>query len=228
MKAWQLPLLIILLTFLSFTLAYFKSLPSLFSWQNQINPTNLKSFYDPSEKVAIFNNHSLKTPSFDFDNKVLGDTDTQDSVVDNKRIEVDLATQHLYAYEDNNLVYSFVISSGKWDRTPNGTFKIWTKILSQKMSGGSKELGTYYYLPNVPYIMFFYNEKYEKKLGFSIHGTYWHNNFGVPMSHGCINMRTAEVKDLYSWANINTPIIIYGKYDAKLSSKAVNLPNADL
>jgi len=80
------------------------------------------------------------------------------------------------------------------------------------MSGGSKELGTYYYLPNVPYILFFYNDKVEKKTGYSIHGTYWHNNFGTPMSHGCINMKTSEAEIIYNWADPNTMISIHGKY----------------
>jgi lipoprotein-anchoring transpeptidase ErfK/SrfK len=87
------------------------------------------------------------------------------------------------------------------------------------MSGGSKELGTYYYLPNVPYIMFFYNDQYAKKLGFSIHGAYWHNNFGKPMSHGCINMKPAEAAVIYNWAEVNLPITIYGKYSSTISSR---------
>ncbi|MCX6727019.1 MAG: L,D-transpeptidase, partial [Candidatus Shapirobacteria bacterium] len=109
-------------------------------------------------------------------------------------------------------IASFKISSGTYNRTPTGIFHIWTKIRSQKMSGGSKELGDYYYLPNVPYIMFFYNDNVEKRLGFSIHGTYWHNNFGVPMSHGCVNMKTSEAQIMFNWANLDTPIVIYGHY----------------
>ena len=227
MKSWHLSLLIILLLFLSFAIPFSKSLPSLLSWQDQINPSTVKDYYDQKTTTAIFDNHFLTVPPLNLDYRVLGDSDTKTDP-GTKRIEVDLATQRLYAYEGDKLIFNFVISSGKWDRTPNGTFKIWTKIRSQKMSGGSKELGTYYYLPNVPYIMFFYNDKYAKSLGYSLHGTYWHNNFGVPMSHGCINMRTSEVKDLFSWATVNTPVIIYGKYNAKLSAKTVNLPNADL
>jgi len=87
------------------------------------------------------------------------------------------------------------------------------------MSGGNKELGTYYYLPNVPYILFFYNDKVAKKQGYSLHGTYWHDNFGSPMSHGCINMKTTDVAEIFSWANIGTQISIYGKYDPKLASR---------
>ena len=62
------------------------------------------------------------------------------------------------------------------------------------MTGGSKDLGTYYYLPNVPYTMFFYKD-------YGIHGAYWHDNFGHPMSHGCVNMRIDDAEKLFYWAN---------------------------
>ena len=129
---------------------------------------------------------------------------------------MNLINQKTYAYEGDKLIYSFLISSGTWERTPTGTFKIWIKVKSQKMSGGSKELGTYYYLPNVQNVMFFYNEKYEKRIGYSFHQAYWHNNFGVSMSYGCINMTTDDSALLYNWAEIGTPVIIYGKYQTIL------------
>ena len=66
------------------------------------------------------------------------------------------------------------------------------------MSGGSGS--DYYNLPNVPYVMFFANDEVAKSRGYSFHGAYWHNNFGHPMSHGCINMRTEEAKWLFLWA----------------------------
>ena len=69
------------------------------------------------------------------------------------------------------------------------------------MKGGSKELGTYYNLPNVPNNMFFYK-------GFAIHGAYWHNNFGHPMSHGCVNSPLAQVAQLFEWAG---PVVPPGK-----------------
>ena len=59
--------------------------------------------------------------------------------------------------------------------------------------GGVKGTGTYYYLPNVPYTMFFYQ-------GFGLHGTYWHNNFGQPMSHGCVNLSIPNAEKLFYWA----------------------------
>ncbi len=129
-------------------------------------------------------------------NRVLGTTSASD-----KRIEVDLAAQRVYAYEGNRKVYDFLVSTGKWGATPTGTFRIWTKVRSQLMSGGSKSLGTYYYLPNVPWVQFFYNGAVAKSRGYSFHGTYWHNNFGHTMSHGCINMRISDAALLFDWTD---------------------------
>lgn len=144
-----------------------------------------------------------------------------------KRIEVYLTHQRLQAFEGNRKIFEFPVSTGKWGPTPTGEFRIWVKVRSQLMSGGNKDDSTYYYLPNVPYVMFFYNNIVDKSRGFSLHGTYWHNNFGHPMSHGCVNMRTEDVAQLYEWAdppvldakswsvfaaenNPGTKIIIYG------------------
>jgi len=118
-----------------------------------------------------------------------------------KRIEVDLTNQRLYAYEGDTLVYNFLISSGKWYKTPTGVFHIWIKLRYTRMTGGSKTLHTYYDLPNVPFTMYFYNDQIPQSAGYGIHGTYWHHNFGHPMSHGCINMRTQDAQTLYYWAN---------------------------
>ncbi len=151
--------------------------------------------------------------------RVLGSTDGS------KRIEIDLTNQRLSAYDGDQKVYEFLISSGKWGRTPTGTFRIWSKFRYKNMSGGSKELRTYYNLPNVPYTMFFSNDAIPAARGFGIHGTYWHDNFGHPMSHGCINMRTEEAGLIYEWAgpvsgtnkytkatteNPGTEVIIFG------------------
>lgn len=144
-----------------------------------------------------------------------------------KRIEVDLTNQKVYAFEGERRIYEFTVSTGKWAPTPTGEFTIWSKVRSQKMSGGSKALRTYYYLPNVPYVMFFYNNDIAKMRGFSLHGTYWHDNFGHPMSHGCINMRIPDAQVLYEWVdppitdpkawstlvtnhNSGTKVVIYG------------------
>lgn len=121
-----------------------------------------------------------------------------------KRVEVDLTSQRLYAFEGENKIYAFIISSGKpWTPTPTGEFKPWGKFRFDRMIGGSVQLGNYYDLPNVPYTVYFYQ-------GYAIHGTYWHNNFGHPMSHGCVNLRTEDAGLLYNWIGFDTPIKIYG------------------
>ena len=159
--------------------------------------------FDSSEKIAYFNNTSLNIPltlaTVPQSVKVLGDSDVT------KKIYVDLSNQRLYAYEDDRLIYNFLVSSGKWGRTPTGVFTIWSKFRFTKMSGGSTLLHTYYYLPNVPYVMFFSNDEVAASRGFSLHGTYWHSNFGHPMSHGCVNMKTSEAGILYQWTNPQVP-----------------------
>jgi hypothetical protein len=107
-------------------------------------------------------------------------------------IHVDLSEQVTVAYEDNKPIRAFVISSGL-SRTPTvtGEFRIKTKVKAQTMSGGS---GSYYYnLPNVKWVQYFYAE-------YAFHGTYWHNDFGRPKSHGCINMTNADAKWLFDFA----------------------------
>ena len=192
------------------------------SHQRKINPDTLTGEYNSLASSAVFNNKTISLPSSDSDNlvaSVLGESSG------NKRIEIDLTNQRLYAYENNNLVYNFLISSGKWGKTPTGSFRIWVKLRYTKMEGGSKAINTYYYLPNVPYVMFFYNDDIPKYRGFGLHGTYWHSNFGHPMSHGCINMKTEEAGLIYYWVkpdlmnrasifasddNPGTQIVIYG------------------
>ena len=203
--------------FIALALVSLPLLPAKLSFQDPINPYNLTSAFT-SATTAIYNNHVFSVSS-DIP-QILGDSTNQTkSNTSNKRIEVNLTNQQLSAFENDKLIYNYTISSGKWNRTPTGIFTIWTKIRSQKMSGGSKELGTYYYLPNVPYILFYYNDKVAKHIGYSIHGTYWHDNFGVPMSHGCINMRTIEAANIYNWAEVGTKIIVYGKYNPTLAKK---------
>lgn len=140
-----------------------------------------------------------------------------------KHISVDLSTQRLYAYEGEEKVFEFPVSTGKWGRTPPGEYKIWVKLLRTKMEGGSGN--DYYNLPNVPYTMFFYNDKIPKSRGYALHGAYWHNNFGYTMSHGCVNIRPEDAAKLFEWAepisdgnvthatkdNPGTVVTIYGE-----------------
>jgi|694.fasta_scaffold00773_3 lipoprotein-anchoring transpeptidase ErfK/SrfK len=215
----------ILVGLFSFKFTFSNILPKYFSNQGTINPNTLEEDLS-DENYGIYNNNTIEIAAMPKTEnpKVLGDKD--DNSDENKRIEVDLTNQKLYAYEGKDLIYEFTVSTGKWGKTPTGEFRIWTKLLSTRMNGGSKKLGTYYDLPKVPHTMFFSNDKIPASRGFGIHGAYWHNNFGQPMSHGCVNMKLDDAEKLYYWAdpelkektsikatkeNPGTKIIIYGK-----------------
>jgi len=74
------------------------------------------------------------------------------------------------------------------------------------MEGGE---GRYYYnLPNVPYVMYFQNDKVPGWRGYGLHGAYWHNAFGTPRSHGCVNLPIPAAEKLYYWT---TPTLPEGK-----------------
>ena len=101
-------------------------------------------------------------------------------------VHVDLSEQVLVAYTGDTPIRAFVIASGlPGTPTVTGEFRVRTKVRSQTMSGGEGAL--YYNLPNVQWVQYFYSE-------YAIHGTYWHNNFGTPRSHGCVNMTNADAK----------------------------------
>jgi len=165
---------------------------------------NLTGLYDPNMKTAFFLGKPILIPTPKKNNFSLSTVLGVYQPRGEKRIYVDLGQQRLYAYEGNYLKYSFLVSTGLWNRTPTGDFTIWVKLRYTRMSGGNSAIGTYYDLPNVPYVMFFSNASVPKEAGYSLHGTYWHDNFGHPMSHGCVNMKTEEVALLYEWANPTT------------------------
>lgn len=126
---------------------------------------------------------------------------------EHKRIYVDLTNQKLYAFEGSNMIMDVPVSTGKWYPTPTGEFRIWIWLRYTRMTGGSG--AGYYNLPNVPYTMYFYNNGIPKTLGYAIHGAYWHNNFGSPMSHGCVNMRTEDAEKLFNWTIPGTGFTVY-------------------
>jgi LysM repeat protein len=116
------------------------------------------------------------------------------TITSGKQVVVDLSDQRVYAYENGQLIRNVLVSTGLWGTpTVTGDFQIYVKYDAQLMTGPG------YYLPGVPWVMYFYRD-------YSLHGTYWHNNFGHPMSHGCVNMPTPEAQWLYSWAPIGTPV----------------------
>jgi lipoprotein-anchoring transpeptidase ErfK/SrfK len=112
-------------------------------------------------------------------------------------IDVDLSQQRVYAYSGDTVVNSFVVSTGTWQTpTVTGKYKVWIKLRSTDMSGPG------YYLPDVPYVMYFYK-------GYGLHGTYWHNNFGTPMSHGCVNLTIADAEWLYNFSAVGTVVNVH-------------------
>ena len=121
-----------------------------------------------------------------------------------KEIVVSISREAMWAYEDGKLVISTLVSTGvarsPESSTPVGYFSILTKYESQTMSGVIDDEA--YNVPDVPWVMYFDN------LGNALHGTYWHNNFGHPMSHGCVNQPMDVAKFMYGWAPIGTPVTI--------------------
>ena len=112
-------------------------------------------------------------------------------------IDVDLSQQRVYAFEGEQIVDTFRVSTGK-SQTPTvtGKFKIYVKYRSADMSGSD------YFLADVPYVMYFYRD-------YGLHGTYWHTNFGTPMSHGCVNLKTKDAKWLFDWASVGTVVFVH-------------------
>lgn len=117
--------------------------------------------------------------------------------INDRWIDIDLSEQMLYAYDGTDLVASFLVSTGiDLYPTEPGQFHIDVKWRFSDMRGDD------YFLPNVPYSMYYYGD-------FSIHGTYWHHSFGTPMSHGCVNMDTSDAEWLYNWASVGTLVNIH-------------------
>ena len=111
-----------------------------------------------------------------------------------RSIVIATAEQRIYAYENGQLVRSHLVSTGRSvTPTVRGDFKVYVKYRADDMSGPD------YFLPQVPYTMYFYQ-------GYAIHGTYWHNSFGRPMSHGCVNLPVDEAGWFFNWAEVGTPV----------------------
>ncbi len=112
-------------------------------------------------------------------------------------IDVDLSQQRVFAYEGDQIVNTFLVSTGtRSTPTVMGKYRIYVKYRLSNMSGPD------YYLADVPFVMYFYK-------GYGLHGTYWHSNFGTPMSHGCVNLKTREAKWLFDWASVGTIVYVH-------------------
>ncbi|HIP73004.1 MAG TPA: murein L,D-transpeptidase, partial [Anaerolineae bacterium] len=120
---------------------------------------------------------------------------------DERWIDVNLSAQYLTAYEGDTPVFETYISGGlPGFETVTGQFRIWLRYESQTMDG--RLLGYDYYLENVPYVMYFYQD-------YALHGAYWHNNFGQPMSHGCVNIAPDDAEWLFNWASLGTLVNVH-------------------
>ena len=116
-----------------------------------------------------------------------------------KFIHIDLASQMVTAFEGNNMVFSSRCSSGqRGTDTPSGEFFTYHKGPSIHMTNQGDAVNNIYNLAGVPWCSFFTGA------GHAFHGTYWHNDYGRPRSHGCVNLRTADAKWIYRWT---TPVV---------------------
>jgi lipoprotein-anchoring transpeptidase ErfK/SrfK len=112
-------------------------------------------------------------------------------------IDVNLTKQTAYAFEGRKFMREFIVSTGTWlYPTVTGQYNIYVKYRYADMAGPG------YYLPDVPYVMYFYD-------GYGLHGTYWHNNFGTPMSHGCINFTIDDAGWIFDFTDIGSLVNIH-------------------
>ena len=116
-----------------------------------------------------------------------------------KHIEILLERQLLLAYEWDELVYAARVATGRKNyESPAGWFHTFHKRPTYHMFGGADEFSIFD-LPGVPW------DTYITDSGVALHGTYWHNDFGTPHSHGCINMSIPDAKWIFRWTLPSVP-----------------------
>ncbi len=112
-------------------------------------------------------------------------------------IDVNLSKQRLSAMQGTKVAYSFLVSTGKSSTpTPKGKYLINSKQRHSRMRGVG------YDVADVPYTMYFYE-------GYAIHGAYWHDNFGTPVSHGCVNVPVKLASKVFQWASVGTLVVVH-------------------
>lgn len=122
-----------------------------------------------------------------------------------KWMDVNLTKQTIVLYEGTKAVYATLISSGeaglgdpkKTTATKRGIFRVHTKHISATMS--SDEIGEEFELRDVPYVQYFDGE------GYALHGAYWHDRFGTPKSHGCLNLVPEDARRIFHWTDPPVP-----------------------
>jgi hypothetical protein len=121
-----------------------------------------------------------------------------------KEVVVSISAQTMWAYEEGEVVMSSLVSTGTAEvpetTTPIGFHSVVAKFDAQTMEGTIS--GEYYRVEDVPYVMYFDDG------GDALHGTYWHSNFGTPMSHGCVNLPMDIAAWMYGWADVGTAVSV--------------------
>jgi hypothetical protein len=119
-------------------------------------------------------------------------------------IDVDLATETLVAYVGTRPVYTALASTGRGRQgsetaTPVGVHRIWAKLATSTMGNlGDEDAETHYSIEDVPYVQFFAK-------GVALHGAFWHHSFGVPHSHGCVNLAPVDARWLFDFTGPHLP-----------------------
>lgn len=177
------------------------------------NTTDLSGQFDYNPDIAYFEGEKLDSPLFARNNEVIDVLGVADSPLE-RWIEVDLSEQKIKAWEGNTIFLESPVSTGlPQTPTPTGEFRIWIKLRYTKMEGGSGR--GYYNLPNVPYTMFLESQDVSRTKGYGLHGTYWHNHFGTPRSHGCVNLPTPIAEKIFHFVttegtnSLGTKVIIH-------------------
>ena len=132
------------------------------------------------------------------------DISRPDGVQENRWISVNLYEQTLMVYEDGRMVYATLVSSGLggWWTQP-GVFQVYSKLEADKMGGAFEaDRSDYYFLEDVPWILYYDESR-------ALHGAYWHNRFGYPRSHGCVNLPLADAHWIYDWAEEGTWVYVF-------------------
>ena len=164
-------------------------------WYRLLDDRTYRFFYVPGSNVRLIPDSELSAISPEIPSE-------------DKKIIVDLTTQSMTAYAGERIVFMSRISSGIRLReggfaTPKGNYRITRKRPCRHMMTPPSEFGSGFDLPGVPWVSYFTSD------GIALHGSYWHNDFGVPYSHGCVNMTPDAAKWVYRWT---TPTVPPDKY----------------
>lgn len=164
-------------------------------WYELFDDRYYRSYYVPGYAIRLVPDSEL-TPI------------SPDVPAEEKSILIDLGTQSLTAYEFGTPVFMSRISSGVYFReggftTPKGTYWTTRKRPCRHMANAPSGDYTGFDLPGVPWVSYFTSD------GIALHGAYWHNDFGVPHSHGCVNMTPEAAKWIYRWTTPVVPPDVY-------------------